>query len=265
MNKQDRFDRFVNRFTRISTAVLQPAAWHAGGSSSSSGAGVTGSILLAAALRPRGRCQRRRCHHAEQGEERDLHSADGRPQPHRHVRFQDVERHHARHASARDDQRHQLGPRDCCRRWRGSFPNMAIVRSMRARTRWCIRWRRPGSQIGRNPAAALGNIAPNIGSVVAIEKDAERAPGQVFPTFLALNSPARRGPGYLSAKYAPFKMTPNVNNPPACRTPPIPTGQADVRHRWQRAAPARRSAARQFALRKARSRLRRFLRTRPRA
>lgn len=44
------------------------------------------------------------------------------------------------------------------------------------------------TQIGRNPAAALGNIAPNIGSAVAIEKEAERQLVQVFPTFLALNS-----------------------------------------------------------------------------
>ena len=34
------------------------------------------------------------------------------------------------------------------------------------------------TQIGRNPAAALGNIAPNIGSVVAIEKDSERKPAR---------------------------------------------------------------------------------------
>jgi hypothetical protein len=43
-------------------------------------------------------------------------------------------------------------------------------------------------QIGRNPAASLGNIAPNIGSIVALEKVTERKPGHVLPTFLALNS-----------------------------------------------------------------------------
>jgi len=48
------------------------------------------------------------------------------------------------------------------------------------------------TQIGRNPAAALGNIAPNIGSVVAIEK---ATPGQLFPAFLALNSGACVGNG----------------------------------------------------------------------
>ena len=51
-------------------------------------------------------------------------------------------------------------------------------------------------QIGRNPAAALGNIAPNIGSIVAIEKDqAAQARRQIFPTFLALNSNGAVGPG----------------------------------------------------------------------
>src|SRR5437660_10325099 len=90
------------------------------------------------------------------------------------------------------------------------FPNIAIVRSMRAHAlvhSLAQTW----SQIGRNPAAALGNIAPNIGSVVSIEKDSERRPSQVFPTFLALNSPAAAGQGYLSAQYAPFKVTPSAN------------------------------------------------------
>ena len=61
------------------------------------------------------------------------------------------------------------------------------------------------TQIGRNPAAALGNIAPNIGSVVAIEKDAQRTPGQVFPTFLALNSPSGVGQGYFPGRIRAFQ------------------------------------------------------------
>jgi len=65
------------------------------------------------------------------------------------------------------------------------------------------------TQIGRNPAAALGNIAPNIGSVVAIEKESLRTAGQVFPTFLALNSPSGVTQGYFPASYAPFKVTPS--------------------------------------------------------
>jgi hypothetical protein len=61
------------------------------------------------------------------------------------------------------------------------------------------------TQIGRNPSAVLGNISPNIGSVVAIEKT---QPNQLFPTFLALNSQNCAGPGYFSASYAPFKVNP---------------------------------------------------------
>src|SRR5689334_6524485 len=92
------------------------------------------------------------------------------------------------------------------------LPNMAVVRSVRA---WALvhSLSQTWVQIGRNPAAALGNIAPNIGSVVAIEKEPERRPNQIFPTFLALNATNQSGPGYFSARYAPFKLTPNVNNP----------------------------------------------------
>jgi hypothetical protein len=62
------------------------------------------------------------------------------------------------------------------------------------------------TQIGRNPLGALGNVAPNIGSVVAIEKDKERLPTQAFPTFVALNSNGAAGAGYLKARYGPFKV-----------------------------------------------------------
>lgn len=88
------------------------------------------------------------------------------------------------------------------------LPNIAIVRSMRA---WALvhSLAQTWTQIGRNPAAALGNIAPNIGSVVAIERDPQRLPSQIFPTFLALNSGGAAGPGYLPAKYAPFKVNPS--------------------------------------------------------
>src|SRR5262245_29919158 len=94
------------------------------------------------------------------------------------------------------------------------IPNMTIVRSVRA---WALvhSLSQTWVQIGRNPAAALGNIAPNIGSVVAMEKEPERSPGQVFPTFLALNANNQAGGGYFPAKYAPFKLTPNVRNPAA--------------------------------------------------
>lgn len=88
------------------------------------------------------------------------------------------------------------------------MPDIALVRSMRS---WALvhslgqTW----TQIGRNPSGVLGNVSPNIGSVVAIEKAAERTPNQVFPTFLALNSAGGVGPGYLASSYAPFKVTPS--------------------------------------------------------
>jgi hypothetical protein len=101
----------------------------------------------------------------------------------------------------------------------GIFPKLgqhlgdiALVRSMSA---WALvhSLAQTWAQIGRNPAAALGNIAPNIGSVVAIEKDKERKPGQVFPAFVALNSGSGVGNGYLSASYAPFRLNqPNGTN-----------------------------------------------------
>ena len=96
--------------------------------------------------------------------------------------------------------------------------DLAIVRSMRAPA-LVHSLSQTWTQIGRNPAGVLGNVSPNIGSVVAIEKAAERKPSQVFPTFLALNSGGGAGPGYLSSAYAPFKVTPsnaglkNTTNP----------------------------------------------------
>jgi hypothetical protein len=88
--------------------------------------------------------------------------------------------------------------------------DIAVVRSLRA---WALvhSLAQTWTQIGRNPFAALGNIAPNIGSVVSIEKDQERRPNQIFPTFVALNSNGASGPGYFPAVYAPFKVTPNTN------------------------------------------------------
>ena len=98
------------------------------------------------------------------------------------------------------------------------LPKMAIVRSMNA---WALvhslaqRW----TQIGRNPAASLGNIAPNIGSVVALETAGQRLPNQVYPAFLALNSPGGADNGYFPATYAPFKVVPSANGIPNTSNP----------------------------------------------
>jgi hypothetical protein len=91
------------------------------------------------------------------------------------------------------------------------LPNIALVRSMNAHAlvhSLAQTW----TQIGRNPAAALGNIAPNIGSVVAIETQKYRTPSQVFPSFIALNSPSGVGEGYFAATYAPFRLNENGGN-----------------------------------------------------
>jgi hypothetical protein len=111
------------------------------------------------------------------------------------------------------------------------LPNMAVVRSVRA---WALvhSLSQTWVQIGRNPAAALGNIAPNIGSVVAIEKDPERRTGQVFPTFLALNASNQSGPGYFSAKYAPFKFTPNPNGAGGLPNTTNAAGASALDNRW---------------------------------
>jgi hypothetical protein len=85
------------------------------------------------------------------------------------------------------------------------------------------------TQIGRNPAAALGNIAPNIGSIVAIEKTPQRPAGKVFPTFIALNSSGASGSGYLSSSYAPFKVIPSTGGLPDTSNV---DGQARVDQRW---------------------------------
>ncbi len=66
------------------------------------------------------------------------------------------------------------------------------------------------AQVGRSPVAALGDIAPNAGSIVALEKEKERKPGQVFPAFVALNAGAAATQGYLPASYAPFQVTPRA-------------------------------------------------------
>ena len=106
--------------------------------------------------------------------------------------------------------------------------DFAIVRSMRS---WALvhslgqTW----TQIGRNPAGVLGNVSPNIGSVVALELASQRTPGQVFPTFLALNSNGAAGPGYMPAAFSPFKVTPSTAG---LRNTTNSDGQTRFDQRW---------------------------------
>lgn len=121
-----------------------------------------------------------------------------------------------------------LWPTGILPKLKNNVPDFAIVRSVRA---WALvhglaqTW----TQIGRNPAAALGDIAPNIGSIVAIEKTPERLSTHVFPTFIALNSANAAGPGYLSSSFAPFLATPT--NTGLSNTMNV-DGQARTEQRW---------------------------------
>jgi uncharacterized protein DUF1501 len=109
------------------------------------------------------------------------------------------------------------------------LPNLAIVRSVRA---WATghsisqNW----VQIGRNPSGALGDIAPNIGSIVAAEKYAERLPNQVMPTFIGLNSGGSIGGGYLPATYGPLRLSPSPTGIPDTTNV---DGQARMNGRYQ--------------------------------
>lgn len=120
----------------------------------------------------------------------------------------------------------------------GILPNLgaglkafAIVRSVRA---WALvhSLAQTWSQIGRSPAGVLGDVAPNIGSVVALEKAGERTPDQVFPTFLALNSDAGVGSGYFSSSYAPFRVTPASSGIGNTTNPADATGTGRFAERW---------------------------------
>jgi hypothetical protein len=100
----------------------------------------------------------------------------------------------------------------------GKLDEMVIVRSCRS---WALQhtlgqvW----VQIGRSPGAVLGDIAPNIGSIVAVEKETEKTSSQVFPTFLALNSDGAVGSGYMSAAYAPLRIIPATSGLPDTENP----------------------------------------------
>ena len=99
----------------------------------------------------------------------------------------------------------------------GLFPNTAQVLDKVAIIRSGLSWALAHNlaqtwfQIGRNPTSPLGAIAPHIGSVVAIEKDPERRPDQLFPTFIALNAGNAPGSGYFPIEYGPFKTIPDAN------------------------------------------------------
>src|SRR3989475_8556569 len=86
------------------------------------------------------------------------------------------------------------------------------------------------NQIARNPTSATGKIAPNIGSVVALEMESQRRGGQKLPGFLSLNGGGTlAGAGYFSGRYAPFDVAPNAGGIANLGNP---DGQAVVASRY---------------------------------
>ena len=85
------------------------------------------------------------------------------------------------------------------------------------------------AQIARNPGGATGSIAPHIGAVVALESQIKRAPTDVLPGFIALNSAGIPASGYLPASYAPFQVIPAATGLP---TIAHPDGVSRFTDRW---------------------------------
>ncbi len=85
-------------------------------------------------------------------------------------------------------------------------------------------------QIGRNPTSATGRIAPHIGSVVAIEKDPERRPDQVFPAFISLQARNISGPGFFPVEYGPFQTFPSQDG---LLSAIHPGGKRTFEERWE--------------------------------
>jgi len=105
--------------------------------------------------------------------------------------------------------------------------DLALVRSVRA---WALvhSLAQTWMQIGRNPASALGSIAPHIGSIVALEKESERTADDLLPGFISLNAGGSQvGAGYLPVTYAPFQVRPT---PAGLRN----TTHPDGKERWER-------------------------------
>lgn len=108
----------------------------------------------------------------------------------------------------------------------GLMPNLAnqlnqitIIRSMRAPA-LVHPLQQTWTQIARSPSSALGKVAPNIGSVVALEFESQRKPEQKLPVFVSLNTGGNVvGAGYFNGLYSPFDVTAastglgNLSNP----------------------------------------------------
>ena len=118
-----------------------------------------------------------------------------------------VQRRHAGHVQSRDDQRDPV-------------PDRAAAETGRQTRRFRDRALHAGARAGAFAGADVdADRTQSGGGAWAISRRISAAswrsrrtrsasPAQIFPTFLALNSSGAVGPGYLPAKYAPFKVTP---------------------------------------------------------
>ena len=88
-------------------------------------------------------------------------------------------------------------------------------------------------QIARNPTGATGAIAPNIGSVVALELEKQRGPNDVLPGFFAFNTGTAglADEGYLPSTVAPFVAKPIATGLPNL-THPDGAGSLATRYAW---------------------------------
>lgn len=85
-------------------------------------------------------------------------------------------------------------------------------------------------QIARNPTSATGSVAPNMGSVAALELEKQRGPADILPAFLALNKQSLlTGQGYFPAAYAPFEVTASTTGLPFLTHP----DGAALANRWR--------------------------------
>ena len=109
------------------------------------------------------------------------------------------------------------------------FNHLAIVRSCQS-TALVHNLLQAWTQIARNPASPGGGIAPNIGSIVALEFEPQRNASQRLPGFLSLNGGGSLvGSGYLPGRYAPFDVTPGAGGIAALQHP---DGQASFTDRY---------------------------------
>jgi hypothetical protein len=88
---------------------------------------------------------------------------------------------------------------------------LAIVRSLRAPA-LVHPLQQSWAQIARSPSSALGKVAPNMGSVVALEFEGQRQPQQKLPVFTSLNTGGNVvGAGYFNGLYSPFDIAASPN------------------------------------------------------